>query len=77
MPSSVLRTEKAVLVKVESMRAFVRLRFLLATNADVSRRLDALEAKYDKRLRVVFDAIRQLMVEPNSKATQRIGFKTT
>jgi hypothetical protein len=61
----------------EIMRAFVRLRHLLATNADLSRRVDALEAKYDKHFRVVFDAIRQLMVEPEPPGTQRIGFKTT
>jgi len=77
MPSSVLRSEKAVLVNVEIMRAFVRLRYLLATNADLSRRVDALEAKYDKHFRVVFEAIRQLMVEPEPPGTQRIGFKTT
>jgi hypothetical protein len=77
MLSSVLRSEKAVLVNVEIMRAFVRLRYLLATNADLSRRVDALESKYDKHFRVVFDALRQLMVDPEPPGAQRIGFKTT
>lgn len=73
MLSSVLRSKRAILVNVEVIRAFVRLRELLATNADLARQLAALEGKYDGQFRVVFDAIRQLMTEPNP--TKRpIGF---
>ena len=61
MLSSVLRSRKAVLVNVAIMRAFVRLRELLATHKDLARKLQELERKYDKRFRVVFDAIRHLM----------------
>jgi hypothetical protein len=43
------------------MRAFVRLRGMLISNADLARKLDALENKYDKQFAVVFEAIRQLM----------------
>jgi len=64
MLSSVLNSERAVLVNIEIMRAFVKLRQMLASNAELSRRLDALESKYDKQFRVVFDAIRQLMATP-------------
>ena len=64
MLSSVLRSERAVLVNVEIMRAFVRMRQLLAANADMARKLDALEKKYDAQFRVVFDAIRRLMAPP-------------
>ena len=64
MLSSVLNSERAVLVNIEIMRAFVKLRQMLASNAELSRRLDALESKYDKEFRVVFDAIRQLMATP-------------
>jgi hypothetical protein len=77
MLSSVLRTERAMLVNVEIMRAFVRLRHLLATNADLARRLDSLESKYDKQFSIVFEAIRQLMVEPEPPKPAPIGFKTT
>lgn len=77
MLSSVLRSDRAVMVNVEIMRAFVRLRHLLATNADLSRRLDVLEEKYDKQFRVVFEAIRQLMSEPEPAPPERIGFKTS
>jgi hypothetical protein len=75
MLSSVLRSERAVLVNVEIMRAFVRMRQLLAANADLARKLDALEKKYDAQFRAVFDAIRQLMAPPPAPTPRRrIGF---
>jgi len=49
------------------MLAFVKLRQMLASNAELSRRLDELESKYDKQFKVVFDAIRQLMATPTRK----------
>ena len=61
MLSSVLRSPRAVQVNVEIMRAFVRLRRMLESNAELSRKLDALERKYDGQFRVVFEAIRALM----------------
>jgi hypothetical protein len=61
MLSSVLNSERAVLVNIEIMRAFVKLRQMLASNADLSRRLDELESKYDRQFKVVFDAIPQSM----------------
>jgi hypothetical protein len=61
MLSSVLRSQQAIEVNIEIMRAFVRLRQILSSHADLARRLDALEAKYDEHFKVVFDAIRQLM----------------
>ena len=61
MLSSVLHSERAVDVNIEIMRAFVRLRQMLASHEELARKLDALEKKYDAQFRVVFDAIRQLM----------------
>ena len=75
MLSSVLRSSRAVQVNVEIMRAFVRLRRILAENAGFARRLDDLEKKYDVQFKVVFDAIRQLMQPPEPKK-KRIGFIT-
>jgi hypothetical protein len=66
MLSSVLRSKRAVLVNVEIVRAFVRLRELLASNEDLARKLATLEGKYDRQFRVVFDAIRQLMSQPTT-----------
>jgi hypothetical protein len=73
MLSSVLRSKRAVEVNIEIMRIFVRLRQLLATNAELSRKLEALEKKYDAQFKVVFDAIRQLMAPPELKK-RKIGF---
>ena len=72
--SSVLRSERAVLVNIEIMRTFVRLRTMLASNVELARRLDELEKKYDSQFRVVFDAIRQLMAPSPSRPQRRIGF---
>lgn len=74
MLSSVLRSERAVLVNIEIMRAFVRLRELLASHVELARRLDALEKKYDAQFRVVFDAIREFMAPPPAPPRRRIGF---
>ncbi|HLA28083.1 MAG: DNA-binding protein [Planctomycetes bacterium RIFCSPLOWO2_12_FULL_50_35] len=60
MLSGVLNSQRAVQVNIEIMRAFVRLRQMLASNAELSRKLDALEKKYDAQFKVVFDAIREL-----------------
>ncbi len=75
MLSSVLNSERAILVNIEIMRAFVKLRQLLASNAELSRRLDRLESKYDKQFRVVFDAIRRLMATP-ARGRKEIGFRS-
>jgi len=75
MLSSVLNSERAILVNIEIMRAFVKLRQMLASNAELSRRLDELESKYDKQFRVVFDAIRQLMATP-ARGRKEIGFRS-
>lgn len=73
MLSSVLRSPEAVQVNIEIMRAFVRLRRILAEHKDIAQRLDDLENRYDQQFKVVFDAIRQLMTPP--PVTQRpIGF---
>lgn len=74
MLSSVLHSERAILVNIEIMRAFVRLRQLLAGNLDLARKLEALEEKYDAQFKVVFEAIRQLMAPPPLSPKRRIGF---
>jgi ORF6N domain. len=73
MLSSVLHSERAVAVNIQIMRAFVRLRQLLASNAELARKLEGLEKKYDRQFKVVFDAIRQLMSPPAGKHRE-IGF---
>jgi len=73
MLSSVLRSRRAVQVNIAIMRAFVKLREMLASNRDLARRLDEMEKKYDTQFKVVFDAIRELM-KPPEKPRRRIGF---
>lgn len=73
MLSSVLRSKRAIQVNIEIMRAFVRLRRMLASHADLARKLEALEKKYDAQFRVVFEAIRELMKPPETKR-RPIGF---
>lgn len=74
MLSSVLRSKRAVHVNVEIMRAFVKLREILATHKDLARKLEELEKKYDEQFAVVFQAIRQLMAPPEPPPKRRIGF---
>jgi len=76
MLSSVLNSDRAILVNIEIMRAFVRLRQMLASNTDLSRKFDALERKYDEKFKVVFDAIRELMAPAVPKKKRSIGFAT-
>jgi len=73
MLSSVLKSERAIKVNIEIMRSFVNLRRMLSSNAELARKLAALEKKYDLQFKAVFDAIRQLMAPPvNPK--RKIGF---
>ena len=74
MLSSVLNSERAIEVNIQIMRAFVKLRELMATHKDLARKLDDMEKKYDAQFKVVFDAIRELMT-PTEKPKRKIGFK--
>jgi uncharacterized protein YjcR len=76
MLSSVLRSKRAVQVNTAIMRTVVRLREMLLSNADLARKLNALEKKYDTQFKVVFDAIRELMTPPEPPRRQ-IGFHST
>lgn len=73
MLSSILRSSRAIAVNIEIMRAFVRLRLAIASNKELSRKLTALETKYDAQFKAVFEAIRQLMTPPVPKR-RGIGF---
>lgn len=75
MLSSVLRSRRAVQVNIAIMRAFVRLRELLASHRDLAQKLAELESRYDTQFKVVFDAIRAL-VETRAREIKRIGFRT-
>jgi hypothetical protein len=78
MLSSVLNSDRAVEVNIAIMRAFVKLREILATHKDLARKLDDVERKlgqHDEHFRIVFEAIRQLMLPPPTPETKKkIGF---
>ena len=75
MLSSILKSDRAIEVNIEIMRAFVRLRKMLSSHADLARKLKALEKKYDTQFKVVFDALRQLITPPSRQRPKiKIGF---
>ena len=74
MASTVLNSQTAIDVSLHVVRAFVSLRNATASYESVIRRLDGLEAKYDRQFKVVFDAIRELMRPPEPPKRRRIGF---
>ena len=73
MLANVLNSERAKQTSVQVVRAFIRLRQMLASNAELARKMDSLEKKYDTQFRVVFDAIRKLMT-PEPPKPREIGF---
>lgn len=78
MLSSVLRSKRAVRVNIQIMRAFVRLRRVLAVSAELARRLDELEKRvgdHDQQFVAVIQAIRELMEPPPAPRARRIGFR--
>jgi len=74
MLSSVLNSDRAIQVNILIMRAFTRLRQMLSTHEELKRKIEAMERKYDRQFRVVFEAIKQLMEEAE-KPKRRIGFE--
>ncbi len=75
MLSTVLNSERAIEVNIAIMRAFVQLRQMLQSNEELNRKLIALEQKYDAQFKVVFDALRQLMI-PSPQPRKGIGFRS-
>jgi len=73
MLSSVLKSDRAVLVNIQIMRTFTRLREMLAGHKDLQKKIEDMEARYDEQFRVVFEAIKQLLSE-EEKPKKRIGF---
>ena len=74
MLGNILKSAVAVNTSIQVVRAFANLRKLLASHSDLSKKLDLLEKKYDHQFKVVFDAIRQLTIQPEV-SKKRIGIK--
>ena len=74
MLSSVLNSERAVMVNIQIMRTFTKLREMIESHKDLRKKIEEMESKYDKQFQIVFDAIKQL-VEPPSVQKKKIGFQ--
>ena len=74
MLSGVLKSPRAIRVNIETMRTFVKLSQILASNAELARKLRNLEKKSDRQFKIVFDAIRELMTPP-PPGIKPIGFR--
>ncbi len=74
MLSSVLNSERAIEVNIRIMRVFTNLRQMLTTHADLKRKMDAIEKKYDEQFAIVFQVIQELMTPPE-KPRKKIGFR--
>ena len=75
MLSSVLNSPRAILVNIQIIRTFTKMRELLAENMHLRLKLEELEKKYDKNFKIVFEAIKQLLIE-DAKPEAEIGFKS-
>ena len=73
MAANVLKSTKAVDVSIQIIEAFVRIKKMLVSHVDLARKVDAMEKKYDKNFKVVFDALRQL-IAPSEPKRKQIGF---
>ena len=74
MAANILNSARAVRMSIRVVRAFVGLRQMLQSNAELAKKLEALERKYDGQFEVVFQAIRELMAPPPA-SKKRIGFR--
>lgn len=75
MLSGILNSKRSILVNIAIMRTFVQLRGILSEHKELAQKLEALERKYDKQFKIVFDAIRKLMTPQSKTSSQEIGFK--
>jgi len=75
MLASVLNSERAVSVSLQVVRIFIKLRQILETNKELAQKIDQLEDKYDHQFKIVFDAIKQLLIQEDETKAEPIGFK--
>lgn len=75
MLSTVLRSERAILVNIQIMRTFTKIREMLEDNKELREKIENMENKYDSQFKVVFDAIKRL-INPPEPPKPKIGFRT-
>ena len=75
MLSSILNSERAIQVNIQIMRTFTKLREMIAGNRELRTKIEQMEKKYDKKFKIVFDTLRNLLDDGKNDAIKRIGFK--
>ena len=76
MLSSVLNSDRAIQVNIQIMRSFTKLREMAIGYANLNKKIEAMEKKYDQRFKIIFNAMRKLLEPPKkSKIIELIGFK--
>ena len=75
MLSSVLNSERAIHVNIQIMRTFIKLRERVISYSELHRKNEAMESKYDHHFKIVFEAIKRLLTQPNEKEVEVKGFK--
>lgn len=73
MLSSVLNSERAIIVNIQIMRTFTKLRRMLSPHEELKKKIEEMENKYDHQFRIIFDAIKQL-IDEDLKPKRDIGF---
>ena len=76
MLSSVLNSKRAIQVNIQIMRAFIRLKQIALSHKTLQKKIDAMERKYDRKFKIIFVAIRQLLEPPKKEGDKTIGFET-
>ncbi|MCL4497778.1 MAG: hypothetical protein M1467_06705 [Deltaproteobacteria bacterium] len=74
MLSSILNSERAIQVNIQIMRTFTKIREMLLSHKDLKHKIEEMEKKYDSQFKIVFNAIKELMSQPE-KPVRKIGFK--
>ncbi len=75
MLANVIKSSTAIEMSIAVVRAFAKLREMLASHADLKKKIEVMEAKYDQQFKLVFDAIKQLIIQ-EEKPKEKIGFRT-
>ena len=76
MLSSILSSERAIMVNIQIMRTFTKLKEMINSHKKLKQKIETIEKKYDQQFKIVFDAIKQLIKEPD-KPKRRVGFYVT
>jgi len=73
MLSSVLNSDRAIMVNIQIIRIFTQMRQMMLSYKDLKEKIEKMESKYDKRFRIVFQALKQMLELPKLQETKKMG----